>query len=74
MSDNPQSPTTVERLRAVSSGGGSMPNSKIKDLCSDAAAEIEQLRFLLRAILAADERGQGQPFADAMDAAAREVS
>ncbi len=34
-----------------------------------AAAEIELLRGLLDAILAADERGQGLPYAEAMKAA-----
>ena len=33
-------------------------------------AERDTLRRILRAILAADERGQGLPFAEAMDAAA----
>ncbi len=32
------------RLRAVSTGEGSQPNSKIKDLCSDGAAEIDRLQ------------------------------
>ena len=49
-----------------------MPNAKIKDLCSDAANEIAQLRLMLAAILADDERGQGQLFSDAMSAAAKE--
>lgn len=32
------------RLRAISTGGGSQPNSKIKDLCSDGAAEIDRIQ------------------------------
>jgi predicted short-subunit dehydrogenase-like oxidoreductase (DUF2520 family) len=38
-----------------------------------AADEIDRLRDILRAILHADERGQGQPFAEAMEAAAEAV-
>ena len=72
MTDETKTQTTEDRLRAVSSGGGSMPNAKIKDLCSDAANEIAQLRLMLAAILADDERGQGQLFSDAMNAAAKE--
>lgn len=36
-------------------------------------AENARLQGLIRAILAADERGQGLPFADAMDAAQEAV-
>lgn len=35
------------RLRAISTGGGSQPNSKIKDLCSDGAAEIDRLEKII---------------------------
>jgi hypothetical protein len=51
MPDDPQTtkpaytPNPVAaRLRAISTGGGSQPNSKIKDLCSDGAAEIDRLQ------------------------------
>jgi hypothetical protein len=37
----------IARLQKVSTGGGSMPNAQIKDLCSDAAAEIGELRKAL---------------------------
>lgn len=37
-------------------------------------ARIDRLESCLRAILAADERGQGTPFAEAMDEAARLVA
>ena len=43
------------------------------DAPREAADEIERLRGILRAILHADERGQGQPFAEAMDAAVKAV-
>ena len=36
--------STAVLLRLVSTGGGSQPNSKIKDLCSDGAYEIERLQ------------------------------
>jgi len=39
------------------------------DIYEAQAAEIERLRGLLRAIIEADERGQGQPFAEAMQKA-----
>lgn len=39
------------------------------ELFGRAADEIERCRRLLDAILAADERGQGLPFAEAMEAA-----
>lgn len=37
-------------------------------LGNEAVAEIEKLRAIGRAILDADQRGQGQLFAEAMDA------
>ena len=45
MENSIQKPNCVAvRLRLVSTSGGSQPNSKIKDLCSDGAAEIERLQ------------------------------
>lgn len=43
------------------------------DQANKLLAENVRLRGLLRAILAADERGQGLGYAEAMAAAAREV-
>jgi hypothetical protein len=43
MSTDQTTNPVAARLRSVSTGGGSHPNSKIKDLCSDGAAEIERL-------------------------------
>ena len=40
---------TALRLRAISTGAGG-PNSKVKDLCSDGAAEIERLEAVVAAM------------------------
>lgn len=40
--------TIESRLRAVSAGGGSQPNSKVKDLCSDGAAAIAHLTLVIK--------------------------
>lgn len=46
-----------------------VPERTRENLCAEAAAEIRKLRGMLDAILAADERGQGLPYAEAMKAA-----
>jgi hypothetical protein len=55
-------------------GGNTDPLIEVMNsLARQAADEIERLRSILRAILHADERGQGTPYAEAMEAAAKAV-
>lgn len=48
-------------------------NTTPAEAVAELHAEIERLRAILGAILAADERGQGLPFAEAMDRARKAV-
>jgi hypothetical protein len=57
-------------MRNIFTSASSHPglNSRIRDLCSDGAAEIERLREILRALIDADEHGGGVRFSEVMDA------
>jgi hypothetical protein len=60
----------VERLRKWAEIGAlAGPGMGPPPLVTEAADEIQQLRRFLCAIIDADERGQGTPFAEAMEAA-----
>ena len=67
--------TAASRLRQLLYGPGLVKGGDaavLKDVLG-ALDENERLRSILRAILAADERGQGTPFGEAMAAAAKEL-
>jgi len=63
-------PGTRRNIEDYVNGVHALSDSELrKGWLRECMADIERLRRILSAILAADERGQGIPFAEAMEAA-----
>jgi len=67
-------PGTRRNIKDYINGVHALSDSDLrKEWFRECFNEIEQLRRILSAILAADERGQGIPFAEAMEAAHKAI-